>query len=245
MSSEQLIQMIKKGDVSLLREFLQLHPEILKNPIGWDGGQGFAVHCATWYNKSEIIDFLINEKKMDANHQRDVNAAYTPLHHAAKNEAYDAAAMLLKHGANPLLKNSSGETTIEFCKSERVKELLDPDYLKKQEEKKEQERQKKIAGTWKRTTAQEVIHEYELPEHQCRLMDIFNFEQRFWRAIAKDPGNQAMTQNILFFDDIPDKEILYQAINKLKELGGKADEAAIERKFLRGKSALGKNAPSA
>jgi hypothetical protein len=59
----------------------------------------------------------------------------------------------------------------------------------------------------------------------CRLKDIFNFETRTLRAIAK--SDAGLSQNVIFFDDMPDQEILRFPAQKLKALGGDVNENEI------------------
>ena len=227
--SEKLIELIKSGDISSVRAFVEECPEILQTSrLYWNAGfSGYILNCAAFFNKPDIIEFLVKEKNADINRQKDVNGSWTPLHHAQHTNAYAAANKLLELGADPTLKDSSRQDTVSFCQSKEVK-TANPRYA-------EEERARKIAGTWKLTTPQEVIHDYELPDTNYRLTDIFNFENRFWRALVKDPFSSNVAQTLIFFDDIPDKTILYQAFEKLKKLGGTTDESAIEHHPLYGK----------
>jgi len=94
-------------------------------------------------------------------------------------------------------------------------------------ERQEQERQRRIEGEWKLTAPAEVTFTRELPDGSHSLTDIFNFQTRVWRAVVTGLNGQGTAQNVIFFDNVPDPGILHGAFEKLKELGGKADESAI------------------
>ncbi len=243
---DDFIDLIKKGNISDLDIFISINPGVLEAKLEWDvsGGKcfGYALNCAAYFNQPDIIKFLVNEKGRPVNLQAGVVEEWTPLHHASFAKSYEAAAVLLELEADPALMNSKGVDTKQFCQSEEIQKLCDPDYQKekkqkeeRKKQKKEQERQEKIAGKWRRAAHQEVVHEYELPEASLRLTDVFNFELRFWRSIAKELSGGGITQNIVFFDDMPDTQIAHQACRKLKELGGDVDEDVIDSRPLRDK----------
>lgn len=97
----------------------------------------------------------------------------------------------------------------------------------REQERLEQEKQQRIAGEWKLTAPAEVTFTRELPDGSHSLTDIFNFQTRIWRAVVTGLKGQGTAQNVIFFDQVPDPGILQGAFEKLKELGGTADESAI------------------
>lgn len=58
------------------------------------------LHSAAFWNRPQIIQFLIEDKKMDPNIPTQDSGAATPLHFAASNEALEAGNMLISHGAD-------------------------------------------------------------------------------------------------------------------------------------------------
>lgn len=233
MSLEQdFVNGIRSGRVDYLRIFLNLHPEMLEKSFSWDGGRGAAIACAAQHNQTEVIRFLVEEKGVDVNFN-DVSG-WRPLHDAAYAKSYEAAALLLSLGADPAIKRDDGRDTVEFCQSDEVQALIDPSY----EEKRRAER---IAGTWSCATPKEVKHTYEMPDEGYRLTDVFNFETRHFRSIVE--SSRGVSHTIRFFDEIPDRTILHQAFQKLKELGGDAAEQSIYNPFTLGKQKGGLRPP--
>lgn len=243
---------IESGNLPYLEKLLKQNPQPqwLENQKDYWVYGGSVLHFAASRDQPEIVRFLVETKKMRVNLQ--IQCSYpdypgynlmTPLYVASTHGAREAAAMLLKLGANPALKNGEERDAVAFCQSERMLELLDPAaYQLKQEQKKalqrqqdELARQEKITGTWARNTPQEIAHIHELPEGGLQLTDIFNFETRCLRSVVKNLDGGNVAQNIVFFDDMPDTEIAHQACRKLNELGGEADEDGIDNKLMRGK----------
>lgn len=50
---------------------------------------------------------------------------YTPLHYACWNNFYDIVDLLLKYGANPLIKNNEGENSLETARITKNKKLIE------------------------------------------------------------------------------------------------------------------------
>lgn len=228
---KDFVGLIQKDDLDGLRSFLIQHPEMAeKTYIGSQEGStdGFALHFAAHFNRPKIIEFLVLEKNADVNRQGGVKSSFSPLHEAKRKDAHAAAAMLVSLGANPALKKADGEDTTSFCQSEKVQRLLDPSYNEKIRAKKEKMKAEKIAGNWSRTTPKEVMHAYEQPDRGYLLTDTFNFESRQFMSIVEN-SKGSLSHTIRFFDEMADKTVLYQALERLKDLGGDADESLIDR----------------
>ena len=230
-SKDKLMDAIRRNDVSFLRGYLKKH---LTKDLSWPEYSGPALNYAASCNKPDVIELLVTELGLDPNDNVGVTNAWTPLHHAKVRNAHKAAAKLLALGADPAVKNSGGENAVAYCQSDPVQELADPGFAEKkkarQQEKKEEQlrtQETRIKGGWSLTAPAEVVHERETPDGKQRLTDVFNFETRVWRAVVTDLEGKGMAQNIVFFDDMTDTTIARRALEKLKELGGEADESAV------------------
>jgi hypothetical protein len=227
--TDDFVKAIREGDLGFLRDYLSRHPGALGALIKWNNGSndGYPMNCAAYHDRPDVIE-LFAQAGAGPDRNEGVSCRWTPLHHAENQKALKAAAALLMHGADCSIRNESSKDTSEFCRSEKIQQLRDPQYREKLAQKARAEKQKKIDGSWKLTGPREVVHDHELPDSGWRMTDIFNFETRCWRACLRDAEHKGVTQNIVFFDDIPDTQILRHALGKLKELGGDADESAIE-----------------
>jgi hypothetical protein len=222
---QDFMDAMRTGDAAFVRDYLRQNPAELSEKLSWDGHDGFPLHYAAFYNQPAIISLLVKEFGADPNRNKGVGASWTPLHHAKKAGATAAAGRLLALGANPSLSDDRRETTADFCASRAVMQYRDPSYLDREKARDAEALQKRLDGTWTRTGAREVTHDYELPDLHCRLKDIFNFETRTFRAIVKSADS--VSQNILFFDDMPDQVLLRQPAEKLKEKGGEVSDDEI------------------
>lgn len=259
----RMMQAIIDNDVAFLRGYLKEYPQLLDQQLSWPKYTGYPMNYAASLDRPDIVQFLALEMKQSANRNDNVANRWTPLHHAKHAKAHAAAAMLLKLGADPKLSNDGDENTVDFANSDPVQAILDPGRLAKKQQREEEEREarriaaaeksaraavtdnaNRIAGTWTLTGASEVTHERETPNGKQRLTDVFNFETRIWRTVVSDIGGQGVAQNIFFFDQMPDATILQGAFERLKTLGGTADEASIPAGSLP-KKALRAAAPDA
>jgi hypothetical protein len=244
-SKPKAIKLVDREDVDGLRKYLAKHPSLLDEKYDWGNYAGTLLHYAAYMNKPAVVELLVTEKKMDADSHVNVSNKWTPLHHAETARAYRAAARLLALGASTDIPNAGGATTADFAGSAAVQKILDPLYEDKARQKAEaaraQEQQRatetaaqekaslsaRAVGTWTLTGSAEVTHEYDLPDGSHRLKDIFNFQTRIWRSLVTDLKTSALAQNIVFFDGVPDPALLHAAFQKLKALGGEADESAV------------------
>ena len=224
---QDFMEAIRTGNIAFLREYLRQNPDDLNQKLAWDNYDGFPLNYAAFCNQPKVISFLVLECRSDMNRTEGVGANWSPLRHAQEKLCHRAAAMLLSLGADPSVPAADGTTAADFCKSKEVRQHYDPGYTEKIKILAQEEKEKKIAGTWNRTGAREITHDYERPDIGCRMMDIFNFETRCLRAIVKNTDGPGVAQNILFFDDMPNREILRLAAQKLQELGVEVDDSEI------------------
>jgi hypothetical protein len=234
-ADKELIAAIQAGNLAKVKACLGQNPDLLNRPdLKWGSNSGYPLHCAASHNQPEIIAFLVAELKQDVNRKAGVSCEYTPLHHAEEAKAYAAAATLLSLGADPKVPRQGGQTTVNFCNLPEVQALSDPRFHEKQRARRQGEREQKAAGTWTRTGPREVVHDVELIDANCRLTDVFNFDARSWRTLARDLDHGGVTHSMVFFDALPDDEILRPAFDKLKELGGETrDEDLGSRRLLK------------
>lgn len=234
-SVDQYLQAIKGGNVPLLRDILDAHPEYLNKALSWGGYDGFALNAAAFFGHPLVIEFLVLEKGVDINAQEGVGNSWTALHHAVCPEAingYAAAEALIQLGADTRLKDLSGRTPFDSCAAGPVKELLQS-YVGMPPQQGVKPSQGE--GIWNMSSFCEVMNVRSIPGSGYRLTDIFNFETRRLLTITKDASSGHIAQSMVFFDDVPDMEILHKAHAKYKELGGKIGDEVINGRKLRGK----------
>ncbi|MEZ0262278.1 MAG: ankyrin repeat domain-containing protein [Alphaproteobacteria bacterium] len=113
---------LSRGDVQAVKDTLELFPEAVR----WRGGKGregdyldnhplqIAVFAGQVRKSAELIDLLVAQGA-------DVNAqdgrGNTALHRAAHRLDIAAMAALLRHGADPSIKNNGGETARDAAKA--------------------------------------------------------------------------------------------------------------------------------
>jgi hypothetical protein len=250
---KRFFRALKKGDLKAVRELLENTPNLLTEIFELPRCRGTALHVAAYYNRPEIIDFLVNEKKMGISCS--VSHGWLPLHHAAYGAALEASRKLIELGADPLITTEdnsspygltpSGSATEKLFAKARaendrkamltLEEASKRQILLAEEKAREKQRQKeadevaKRAGQWVLSAHAEVMFGRTLPVNGYRLTEIFNFETRRWISIT-ETYNGHVAQNDRFFDEVADKEILRQALAKFTELGGKANPDIIDRR---------------
>ena len=225
---QDFMDAIRKGDVEFLRTHLRRFPGDLKEKLAWESNDGFALNYAAACNQPRVIRLLVREFGADPNEHHGVGADWTPLNHAMKKSAYDAAAMLLSLGAAPGRAVADTSEVVDFCKSREVQRRIDPAFEANEMKLEREQLEKRIAGEWKRTGDREITHDYEQPALGCRLLDIFNFETRCLRSLVKSIDGAGLAQTIIFFDDMPDHELLRQPAEQLKALGGDVGERDLD-----------------
>ena len=234
-SKERFVSAIRKGDLAVVKKLLEKTPELLNLNLKWLEYSGSPLHFAACYNKPDIVRFLVAEKKLPVDCKN--HRGSTPLLHASDNGAYEAAALLLELGANPLPPmNANAQTPASSAWTPHMVELFRPiveeDRRRKKQELEMEKQAAACTGGWTLPSSAEVVHDRLLSGADCRLTDVFNFETRRWVSITRDVGTGHVAQNDRFFDEIADKEILKIAYDKLTELGGKADPDIIEYRSL-------------
>ncbi len=104
LNSEKPEKILEKGTLNQIKE-------LLKNKIEFKNGL-CPLHYAVANKDSEIIIYLLNEKKMDIDSLS--NCRTTPLHRAAFYGNIEAMRILIENGADPGLKNKYGQDIISI-----------------------------------------------------------------------------------------------------------------------------------
>jgi len=221
-----LESIIRNGSVDDLRAAV---PGRVYEELSWDGWSGFALHCAAYYNRVDVIEVLVNEFGADVNRQKGVIALFTPLHHAERGKGYAAAAALILLGADPKRANDRGSNTQEFCALPEVQRRVDPDYKRKLAQAEQEKEAQACKGTWKKVPGEsrEIVHVYKIHDTSLQITDIFNFQARVWRSVTENTATKGLSSNLILFDDMPDKNILREALRELKKQGGDANDADL------------------
>lgn len=160
---------------------------------------------------------------------KEKETGYTALHYAAAYGQFEMVKLLTEknadldardiHGNRPgnLARNNNQEGLSDFfAEVAAVAPPLPP------------EEKPQAKSGWSRTAQQEVMCVTGLDESSYQLTDIFNFHTRMYTRLAHNSGTGGESQTIRFFDECPDKTVLYDALEQLRALGGDADEAVIE-----------------
>ena len=219
---------------------------------------GTALHYAAYCNKPEIIEFLVKEKKLDVNLRASDNRLYYPIHCAARNDSFEAIKKLVELGADINKKDRYDYTPFDLSSSIDIKDFFNPGYKEKKakqdlenaiklereelaakakQELEEAEKAKiKTSGLWNSSNPEVIIHEYEEPNTPYRITNIFNFRARERTVITKDLESGSIAQTIVFFDDLRDKRVIYEAADKLNsEFNGNIKKADIDLAPMRDK----------
>lgn len=247
------VDVIRKGDLNKLRKMLGKKRGLLDEWFEWESGDGNysgnILHAAAFFNQTEIIKFLVNEKSMDVN-QPNKYTQRTPLHYACEYGGFESASLLFSQlGANPALRCNSGGngyakgTAYELSKDERIKALLLPSHeAQMQQEETERLKQKRaeaetrIVGTWEiNPSTSEIVHKHELPGGEFRVTDAFNFAAGRLLSIVYEPNSRNVSHKETFFkpEEISGNPALSEAFAKLQELTGKtASSTGVKLKLL-------------
>jgi len=174
------------------------------------------------------------ERGVDINAQN--NGGGTALHHAAYRNRPDIAIYLLERGADYSLKNNDGKTARELATDHGHHAIANR--LKAMEEEHLAKTATPLnagvnrmpgdsAETWVLMGEKQVAHVGVYPAVGRRLTHIFNFESRERIIISENlkTGAESVTQPEKF--DALEQPHLQKALSAFRELGGKADEAAV------------------
>ncbi|XP_044219369.1 ankyrin repeat domain-containing protein 31-like isoform X1 [Thunnus albacares] len=109
---------VLQGDIQMLKDILKLGPDVnMTDNAGWT-----ALHEAVLRDQYEATLYLINAGAL-------INVAahngVTPLHDAIRDGHKRIAELLLKHGANPLLKADDGETAFGINTEPSLRVLME------------------------------------------------------------------------------------------------------------------------
>lgn len=106
-NNKKLLEGAKKGNLKNVEEALDNYAEIeTKNHFGWT-----ALHLASYYNKNNIIEFLI---KKGANIEAKTDIDETPLHAVSQEGNFDMVKLFLANGSNKEVKNKHGITPLMY-----------------------------------------------------------------------------------------------------------------------------------
>ena len=248
----ELERVIVRGSVAEVRAYLEKNPGVQDKYMQFSRGYtGFALNIAALHDRADIVKFLVKEMNVDIDRQKGHRGQWTALHHACDAGNAKAVAALLALGANPRLANDEGKMPMNLAKKNEIMALfLTYAEAALEAEKAEEERQslkhrgEEEAGRWQRLSDVEVMCERKLPgQGGLHLTDIFNFKNRRWTSISKDPQSGHMAQSILFFDDVSDREELHRACAKLAELGGSPDPDSVDGRVIQKSKAAKSEAP--
>jgi hypothetical protein len=224
-SVDNIVNVIKKGDLDSLKEILEQHPDLIEKTFKFTNEMDFCgsiLHMAASYNQPELVKFLVTEKGMKVDKLS--NSEWTPLHHAARTGASQAVQALLDLGANQSLKTSKEDTPYElcklYCKDNDTKELLRPYH-----------EAAKIKGTWESGSPDQITHEHDMPGHRFHLSETFELAAGRWTLITKDlqDGQLAPTVVKYYADMTPkEKEAFDQARARLNKANGVVDAETTE-----------------
>ena len=93
-------------------------------PVDVSDGDGWtALHCASWFNQTDVIKHLLHEGA-DVNRQTRYTKD-TPLHLAVQTNKTEAARILIESGADVNLINNKNKTPLDLAdKGSEVERLL-------------------------------------------------------------------------------------------------------------------------
>jgi hypothetical protein len=206
-------QVIRKGDVDLLKRIVDGQPRFLRTYFTHSNyAEAGLLHIAAVHNKPAVIDFLVNEKDVSVNKLQE--NLWTPLHFAAQNASLEAMQKLLDLGADPNIKLKE-KTLYDLCIGIDTKELLQS-FTKKQEK---PEATAKAENGWKSSAPDEVVHEHKLDRYL--LTDIFNFAAKTWTRITENLSNGQTTPETKTFKEAA-PELIAQARAELDRITGAA-----------------------
>jgi ankyrin repeat protein len=98
------------GDIAAAEDALAQGADIMALDTRSNENGRRALNWAAWYDHPQMVRFLVDRGA-------DINAAnrtgFTPLHHAAENNAVDAAEALVALGANTRRRNRFEETPLD------------------------------------------------------------------------------------------------------------------------------------
>ncbi len=223
----KLFTAVQTGDLDAFKAEVEKNPSRLYEDFRWQNNSfaGTLLHMAAFYNQPVLIDYLVTEKGMNVNNQKTA-FNWTPLHHAAKNGAMEAAIRLLELGANPSLTNGKGNSPAAACDNPALKDLLQEC---EQEYAAEQTREKdiaKAAGAWTALSENEIMYARTLPGDSYKLTELFNFSSGVCTSITENLKSGQLLQSKTKFAKLEDQELLKQAKEQLAQAFQKKSKGA-------------------
>jgi hypothetical protein len=198
---------IRAGDLDKLKEIAEKYPKCLDVNFSWSpkprvSYRGNLLHVAASFNQPEIIEYLVKEKALGVNEQNEVSGR-TPLHRASEEECLEATSALLQLGADPALQCRDGDVYTVVPAGGKTQKLLQ-DY---QSQRTQRESAVKTKGAWTVLSAEEAMHERELPGGRYRLTRIFSFAAETWTSITENLQNGQIAQETKPLSGISKAEI--------------------------------------
>ncbi|XP_044219403.1 ankyrin repeat domain-containing protein 31-like isoform X3 [Thunnus albacares] len=149
---------VLQGDIQMLKDILKLGPDVnMTDNAGWT-----ALHEAVLRDQYEATLYLINAGAL-------INVAahngVTPLHDAIRDGHKRIAELLLKHGANPLLKADDGETAFGINTEPSLRVLMEKNIPKDSPSAASGNRREELSG-WT------PLHEAALCGHYDVILDL-------------------------------------------------------------------------
>jgi hypothetical protein len=112
---------LSKGDLPLLKQLLDAHPEIVNQSYG--KGSYRLLETAAWFGKADAVEELLN-RKADVN-SRNQNGR-TPLYQCIANKGTkEIAQMLLDHGADSTIPDKNGKTLLKLATEKNRQDMVD------------------------------------------------------------------------------------------------------------------------
>ena len=193
-------------------------------------------------NKNEaVVDFLLTKgAKPDVAD----SSRWTPLHRAALDGQLGIAIRLLKAGADPNLRTNHGVSVPGMAQRHGhtdIAEVAKP-FMKKLSnlfalpeapvpETPEPAPAPVSSSGWMLMGEQQVAHAVGGALAGYKITDVFNFASRERIRILHNTATQQDKMETTAFDALPAREQLEEALRALKDLGGKADPAALADKL--------------
>ena len=194
------------------------------------GTRNNAVHMACQARDYKLIKALL-DKGLDINAPNSDESKETPLHCAIMERDLRLTEFLLGNGADPLIKDARGFTPMDLAF-----EINNPALLAVFREGAMGRKAAPVAESaehavdgqgWLKLSADRIALITIDPVLNRKTTDEFNFAARERSLTHENLQTGAQSSVLKFFDEMPDKTVLKNALNALRDRGGTADEASL------------------